>query len=76
VALGGLSSFKGSVVVDIDGDGTDEIVVGGWFTGGKVHLLRQVADTLQSYEIADLSSIGGVRLNGAGFGDLDGRWKC
>lgn len=71
--LGGeLSSFKGSVVVDIDGDGTDEIVVGGWFAGGKVFMLQQVADTLVSYEIADLSAIGGVRLNGAGFGDLDG----
>ena len=68
---GALSSFKGSVVLDIDGDGNDEIVVGGWFGGAKVHVLRQVADTLQSFEIADLSSLGGWRLNGAAFGDLD-----
>ncbi|MFO7526450.1 MAG: T9SS type A sorting domain-containing protein [Ignavibacteriaceae bacterium] len=69
---GELSSFKGSVVVDIDGDGNDEIVVGGWFGGAKVHVLRQFADTLQSFEIADLSGLGGWRLNGAAFGDLDG----
>lgn len=69
---GDASSFKGAVVVDVDGDGTDEIVVGTWFAGGKVYLLRQEADTLASYEIADLSPIGGVRLNGADFGDLDG----
>lgn len=68
---GELSSFKGSVVVDIDGDGNDEIVVGGWFGGAKVYVLRQVADTLQSFEIADLSGLGGWRLNGAAFGDLD-----
>lgn len=67
-------SFKGSVVVDIDGDGTKEIVVGQWFSG-KVRLLKPNGDNLLSYEIADLSAIGAVRLNGAAFGDLDGDGK-
>lgn len=70
----GAGSFKGSVVVDIDGDGTKEIVVGSWFTAGtaRVFLHRQVADTLQTFEIANLSALGGVRLLGAAYGDIDG----
>jgi hypothetical protein len=67
-------SFKGSVVVDIDNDGTKEIVVGSWFTAGtaKVYVVRQEADTLVAYEIANLSQLGGVRLLGSAYGDLDG----
>jgi hypothetical protein len=68
---GDASSFKGATVVDIDDDGTKEIVVGSWFGGAKVYVLQQVADTLQSFEIADLSTLGGYRLNGIDFGDLD-----
>ncbi len=69
----GEGSFKGSVVVDIDEDGTKEIVVGSWFTAGtaKVFLHKQDGDTLLTFEIADLSTLGGVRLNGAAYGDLD-----
>ncbi len=77
---GGNASFKGSKVVDIDKDGKKEILLAEWLNntkgqGAKVWLLQQVADTLVSTEIADLESLGAVRLNGADAGDLDGDGK-
>ena len=77
---GGNGSFKGSKVVDINKDGKNEILVAEWLgnakgQGAKVWLLQQVADTLVSTEIADLESLGAVRLNGADAGDLDGDGK-
>ena len=73
---GNNSSFKGSKVVDINKDGKKEILLAEWLgntkgQGAKVWLLQQVADTLTSKEIADLESLGAVRLNGADAGDLD-----
>jgi hypothetical protein len=70
----GYGSFKGSVTYDLDGDGVDEIVVGSWFTAavGNVYLLKQDADTLLTYQIADLGALGASRLVGAGVGDVDG----
>jgi hypothetical protein len=75
-SLAAYGSFKGSVTADLDNDGTDEIVLGSWFTGGKVVVLEQVADTLVAHEVADLSTLGATRLNGAAKGDLDndGNW--
>lgn len=63
-------SFKGSVVADINGDGTKEIVVGGW-GNGKVYVLTQNGTQLTSSQIADFKWRGAPRLNGAGFGDID-----
>jgi len=71
----GNGSFKGTAVYDLDNDGTDEIIEGSWFTGGKVYVFKQVADTLQSFEVADLSTLGATRLNGAAVGDLDNDGK-
>ncbi len=73
---GGNSSFKGSQVVDLDGDGTKEILVAEWLgnavgQGARVWLLQQVADTLVSTEIVDLESLGAVRLMASAFGDID-----
>jgi hypothetical protein len=64
------ASFKGSVVYDIDGDGVEEIILGGWFDA-KVYVLIPDADTLVTHEIADITELGVVRLNGAAVGDLD-----
>ena len=64
------SSFKGAVVVDIDNNASKEIVVGSWFYP-KVYLLKKESGVLVSYEIADLTSLGAVRFNGADYGDLD-----
>ncbi|PID59343.1 MAG: hypothetical protein CR986_06250 [Ignavibacteriae bacterium] len=69
----GSGSFKGSQVVDVDGDGTKEIVVGSWFGSGNgsVLLLQQDGDTLVYSKIADVSKLGGGRIVSSAFGDLD-----
>ncbi|RJP63745.1 MAG: T9SS C-terminal target domain-containing protein [Ignavibacteriales bacterium] len=71
---GGYSSFKGSTVTDINNDGIQELVVGAWASAGagKVYLLEEVNGGLKSTVIADLSTVGAVRLNGAASGDIDG----
>ena len=74
-SLAAYGSFKGSVNADLDNDGTDEIILGSWFTGGKVCVLKQQADTLIAYEVSDLSLLGATRLNGAAGGDLDNDGK-
>ena len=63
-------SFKGSVTADLDNDGTDEIILGGWDNPTKVFVLKQVADTLQTFVVSD-TSINVETLNGAAVGDLD-----
>ena len=40
--------------------------------GAKVYLHKQVDDTLQTFEIADLKDLGGIWLVGGASGDLDG----
>lgn len=71
---GGYGSFKGSVVVDLNNDGENEIIVGSWFTAGagKVYLLQEMNGGIKSTMIADLGTLGAARLNGAGAGDIDG----
>ena len=73
---GGNSSFKGAEVVDLNNDGTEEILVAEWLNntigqGANVWLLQQDGDTLTSTKIADLESLGGVRLQASSHGDLD-----
>lgn len=70
------SSFKGSLSFEINGE--PEVFVGGWFSS-KVYYIEKdsIADTLRSYEIADLSTFDQdpstqLRLNGAAWGDVDG----
>ncbi|MGE5805785.1 MAG: sugar-binding protein [Ignavibacteria bacterium] len=68
-------SFKGSVNADLDNDGTDEIVLGGWDDPTRVYVLKQAGDTLQTFDISD-TLINVRTLNGAAGGDLDndGNW--
>ncbi|MCX6151533.1 MAG: T9SS type A sorting domain-containing protein [Ignavibacteriales bacterium] len=72
-------SFGSAQVVDINNDTKKEIVIGGWRTldpQGAVYLLRlTAADTLESFQIADLSSLGAKRLNGGAHGDLNNDGK-
>ena len=75
-----IGSFKGTKVVDINKDGTKEILMADWFTntkgaGAKVWLLQQFADTLKATALVDLEPLGAVRLNGADAGDVDGNGK-
>lgn len=65
------SSFKGSVVTDLDNDGDPDVLVGSWYSG-KVYYVTKPdnADTLVSYEVADFSPYA-ARLNGAAVGDID-----
>ena len=65
------SSYLGAIKYDVNDNGSPDIVVGSWGTGGKVFLLTNDSGFVQSYEIADLSTLGGTRLNGSGVGDLD-----
>jgi hypothetical protein len=74
---GGNSSWKASQVVDLDKDGTKEVLVAEWLgntigQGARVWLLQQDGDTLTSTELADLESLGAVRLNTSAVGDIDG----
>jgi hypothetical protein len=69
--MGEGSAFKSSVTVDLNDDGTDEILVASWFTP-KVWLLEAAGDTLEATQIADLADMGAVRFNGGHFGDVDG----
>lgn len=82
--MGGSSaSFRASIVVDVNKDNTKEIVVAQWLnlTGvtdtASIFLLKQQGDTLVPYKIASFRTdgFGGFRLNGAGFGDIDGDSK-
>lgn len=68
-------SWKSASVVDLDNDGTSEIMIGGWLNASqaKVFLLQKdvATDTLTSKQIADLTAYNG-RLYGGAAGDIDG----
>jgi hypothetical protein len=77
---GGNSSFKAAITYDVDGDNSDEMIVGEWLDatvgqGANVWLLKQDGDTLTSTLIADLEPFGVVRLNSVAAGDLDNDGK-
>jgi Secretion system C-terminal sorting domain len=71
-------SWKSASVVDLDNNGTKEIVVGSWQIAGpgndqNVYLLQQEGDTLKRTTIANLTSLMGStgRFNGSNYGDVD-----
>ena len=64
-------SFKSAQVVDINEDGTKEIVLGQWFGDGHVYLLQEDSDTLMSSPIANLGALGIPRILGGAHGDVD-----
>jgi len=69
-------SWKSANTVDINGDGTKEIVVGGWTgTGGNNNFYILEPDAfavLKSTTVANVTSlIGSGRFNGGDIGDID-----
>ncbi|MDA3861171.1 MAG: T9SS type A sorting domain-containing protein, partial [Melioribacteraceae bacterium] len=68
-------SWKTSSVVDIDGDGSLEIAVGGWSSDANNFFILKpdVFEVLKSYDVATLKPyIGDAgRLNGGSAGDID-----
>jgi len=69
------SSWKTANAVDIDGDGSKEIVVGGWSTvpNNFFVLKPDLFEILKSYNVATLKPQIGEsgRLNGGSVGDID-----
>ncbi len=67
----GAGSWKSATTVDVDSDGSDEIIVASWNSGTRnVYLLQQDADTLTSTIIQEVPA-GSNRLYGGAAGDLD-----
>ncbi len=73
VALIPNGSWWSAQTVDINNDGTEEIVVASWNTTRKVYLLQGSGATLAATEIADLTTLIGAtaRIYGTHVGDLD-----
>ncbi len=68
------SPWLSAQVVDVDNDGTKEILtLNGWLSSapGQVLLLKQQGDSLASYVIADVPAEKANRLYGGAVGDLD-----
>lgn len=67
------ASWKTASVVDIDGDGSEEIVLAGWTTGNnRVWLLQPDADSVKATQIAEPQQVAPGRANGGAAGDVDG----
>lgn len=69
-------SWKSAQAVDIDGNGSKEIAVGGWASASdsKLYILEpDDFEVLKSTTVADLTSLigDGGRFNGGAFGDID-----
>jgi hypothetical protein len=65
-------SWKSSSVADIDGDGTEEILIGEWSGAQSVRLLQPMNGGLKSTVVVDLSGEAlPPRLNGGAMGDID-----
>jgi hypothetical protein len=69
-------SWKTACVADVDGDGTEEIVVGGWSAeNNNLYILKpDVFAILTSTAVVDMSPYitDAGRLNGGAVGDIDG----
>jgi len=65
-------SWKSAATVDVDNDGTEEIIVASWDSGSRnVYLLQQSGDSLTATVIGTPEA-GSNRLYGGAAGDLDG----
>ena len=72
----GAGSWKSAQVLDIDGNGQKEIIVGSWYTsvvgGHGVWVYEQDGDSLKGSKVADLSPyMSGYGVYGSAVGDID-----
>ena len=66
-----LGSWKSAQTTDVDGDGTDEILMASWSSSASaVYLLQESGDSLASYMIKDIPDDAN-RLYGGAVGDVD-----
>ena len=66
-------TWKTAAVADIDGNGSEEILVADWGTTKKVWLLQESGDTLLATELANFTDVTEIRwFDGASAGDVDG----
>ncbi len=64
-------TWKTAEVVDLNGDGHKEILIGS-VNDGKVYLLQPAGDSLSTTEVGDFAPLGSGRLNGSALGDFNG----
>jgi hypothetical protein len=65
-------NWKTANVLDIDGDGTKEIISSSAWNDGMMKVIKQDNDTLAIYDVADLAAAGAPNTMGSSFGDIDG----
>lgn len=71
-------SWKSAMTVDIDGNGTKEIIAAGWSVGSNnVYILQKSGDSLTTTPIADFDDLAGEasQLYGGAYGDIDNDGK-
>lgn len=71
-------TWKSSMMLDLNGDGTKEIVVAGWASGfNGVYVLQKSGDSLTTTTVADFDTLAGAasQLYGGAFGDIDNDGK-
>ncbi len=68
-------SWLSASVLDIDNNGTKEIVFGSFLsaTDNHVYVMQKEADTLKAYPVIDLAT--GGRIYSSDYGDIDGNGK-
>ena len=66
------SIFKSASTYDVDGDGSEEIMLADYGGSGDIFLLQEENGALQPHVVANLIAIGGGRLTGGDIGDIDG----
>lgn len=69
--VAGTGTWKSAATVDVDNDGTEEIILVSYTPDNNVYLLQESGDTLVSTMIADIPTASNRSMGGAA-GDVDG----
>jgi hypothetical protein len=71
VGVAGTGTWKSAATVDVDNDGTEEIILASYTPSNDIYLLQESGDTLLSTMIKDVPASSN-RSQGGAAGDLDG----